>query len=112
MDLERAGPNGTIEIMCPPSIAFLLLAIASTFSGSTSGSMAGMKLSVSLREEDVEFLDAYAEAHAFSSRSAVVQQAIRVLRLGELGDAYGPAWDEWAGSGDAELWEPTVSDGL
>jgi len=74
--------------------------------------MTGMKVSVSLREEDVEFLDSYAEAHGFSSRSAVVQQAIRVLRLGELGDAYGPAWEEWASSSDAEVWEPTVSDGL
>jgi hypothetical protein len=71
-----------------------------------------MKVSVSLREEDVEFLDAYVEEHAFSSRSAVVQQAIRVLRLGELGDSYGPAWEEWASTGDADLWEPTVSDGL
>jgi Arc/MetJ-type ribon-helix-helix transcriptional regulator len=80
--------------------------------GSTSGSMTGMKVSVSLRGEDVEFLDAYAETHAFRSRSAVVQQAIRVLRLGELGDAYGPAWEEWARSGEGDLWEPTVSDGL
>jgi Arc/MetJ-type ribon-helix-helix transcriptional regulator len=71
-----------------------------------------MKVSVSLPGEDVEFLDAYAEAHAFPSRSAVVQQAIRVLRLGELGDAYGPAWEEWAAGDDGELWEPTVSDGL
>lgn len=71
-----------------------------------------MKVSVSLRGEDVEFLDAYAEAHAFPSRSAAVQQAIRLLRLGELGDAYGPAWAEWASSGEADVWERTVDDGL
>lgn len=74
--------------------------------------MWGMKVSVSLRGEDVEFLDAYVEAHAFPSRSAAVQQAIRLLRLGELGDAYGPAWEEWANSGQADVWELTVDDGL
>lgn len=71
-----------------------------------------MKLSVSLPGEDVEFLDAYANAHAYGSRSAVVQQAIRVLRLSELDDAYGAAWGEWTQSGEAQNWEPTVGDGL
>jgi hypothetical protein len=74
--------------------------------------MAGMKVSVSLRGEDVEFLDVYAEAHALGSRSAVVQHAIHALRLGELSEAYGPAWEEWANGGDADLWESTASDGL
>lgn len=71
-----------------------------------------MKVSVSLPGEDVEFLDTYATTHAFPSRSAVVQQAIRALREGELGEAYGPAWEEWVGSGEAEAWEPTSADGL
>jgi Arc/MetJ-type ribon-helix-helix transcriptional regulator len=71
-----------------------------------------MRVSVSLRSEDVEFLDAYAEAHTFPSRSAVVQQAIHALRLGELGEAYGPAWDEWAKAGEAESWESTAGDGI
>jgi Arc/MetJ-type ribon-helix-helix transcriptional regulator len=71
-----------------------------------------MKVSVSLPEEDVEFLDAYAGAHRISSRSAVVQQAIRVLRLSELTDAYGSAWEEWERSDDAELWESTTGDAL
>ena len=71
-----------------------------------------MKLSVSLPGEDVRFLDAYADAHALASRSAVVQQAIRALRRQELPDAYGKAWDEWGGSADAELWEQAAGDGL
>jgi len=72
-----------------------------------------MKLSVSLPGEDVAFLDAYAHAHAFASRSAVVQQAIRALRLGELSDAYGPAWEEWVrAGGEADVWDPTAGDGL
>lgn len=71
-----------------------------------------MKISVSLPGEDVAFLDAYASVHAFSSRSAVVQQAIRALRLGDLDDAYGKAWEEWSESGEADLWEATAGDGL
>ncbi|MGO9900905.1 MAG: ribbon-helix-helix domain-containing protein [Solirubrobacteraceae bacterium] len=71
-----------------------------------------MKVSVSLPGEDVEFLDAYAATHAFPSRSAVVQQAIRVLRESELSDAYGPAWEEWARGDQADAWEPTSADGL
>lgn len=71
-----------------------------------------MKVSVSLPGEDVEFLDAYASAHAFPSRSAVLQQAIRVLRLSELDDAYGAAWAEWDQSGDAAVWDTTAGDGV
>jgi Arc/MetJ-type ribon-helix-helix transcriptional regulator len=71
-----------------------------------------MKISVSLAGEDVEFLDAYAKAHAFASRSAVVKQAIRSLRLGELPEAYGQAWEEWETASEGELWEQAAGDGL
>jgi Arc/MetJ-type ribon-helix-helix transcriptional regulator len=71
-----------------------------------------MKVSVSLPGEDVEFLDAYAAAHAFASRSAVVQRAVHALRLDELRESYGPAWDEWTSTGEAEVWETTAPDGL
>lgn len=80
--------------------------------GHTPGSIAGVKLSVSLPDEDVEFLDAYASAHASASRSAVVQEAIHMLRLRELGDAYRAALDEWASSEDAGLWDATAGDGF
>jgi Arc/MetJ-type ribon-helix-helix transcriptional regulator len=71
-----------------------------------------MKLSVSLPAEDVEFLDRYADSQGIGSRSAVVHKAVRLLRASQLGPAYEEAWVEWADSSDAELWEPTVSDGL
>jgi Arc/MetJ-type ribon-helix-helix transcriptional regulator len=71
-----------------------------------------VKVSVSLPGEDVEFLDAYAAAHAFTSRSAVLHQAVRALRMDELRESYGPAWDEWAETGEAEAWEPATGDGL
>jgi Arc/MetJ-type ribon-helix-helix transcriptional regulator len=71
-----------------------------------------MKVSVSLPGEDVEFLDAYASAHAYPSRSAVVHQAIHAFRRGELHDAYREAWDEWLTDNDTSIWETTSSDGL
>lgn len=71
-----------------------------------------MKISVSLPDEDVEFLDSYAQSQGFESRSAVVHSAVRMLRSSRLGDAYADAWAEWEESGEAELWDTTTSDGL
>ncbi len=70
-----------------------------------------MKLSVSLPDADVAFLDAYAEAQGIESRSAVLHKAVRALRASELSAAYEDAWEEW-GSTEAEAWEATVADGL
>ena len=71
-----------------------------------------MKLSVSLPEEDVEFLDAYAEAQGFASRSAALHKAVRLLRASELGPSYERAWQDWVAGDDAELWDSTAGDGL
>ena len=71
-----------------------------------------MKLSVSLPDEDVEFLDRYAKDQGIESRSAVVHRAVRMLRAAELGDAYADAWDTWAESGEDELWDEATADGL
>lgn len=70
-----------------------------------------MKLSVSLPDEDVEFLDAYARARGYDSRSSVLHKAVRLLRASELGGDYEEAWSEWAAE-DAEAWETTTGDGL
>jgi Arc/MetJ-type ribon-helix-helix transcriptional regulator len=71
-----------------------------------------MKLSVSLPEEDVEFLDRYAALQGSGSRSAVVHKAVRLLRASQLGPAYEEAWAEWADGSDSDLWESTLGDGL
>jgi Arc/MetJ-type ribon-helix-helix transcriptional regulator len=71
-----------------------------------------MKVSVSLPEEDVEFLDAYASTKGYVSRSAVVHKAVRLLRASGLGGAYEDAWQEWAAGDDADAWDVTVDDGL
>ncbi|HUW04069.1 MAG TPA: antitoxin [Acidimicrobiales bacterium] len=71
-----------------------------------------MKLSVSMDTDDVDFIDQYATEHAVGSRSAVMQKAVALLRAVELGDDYADAWDEWARTDDADLWDATVNDGL
>ncbi len=71
-----------------------------------------MKLSVSLADRDIEFLDEYARNVGARSRSAVIRRALRVLRATELGPAYAQAWTEWEAGGDAEIWEPASGDGL
>lgn len=71
-----------------------------------------MKISVSLNDEDVAFLDRYAATHATGSRSGAVAAAIRALRDEELEDAYAEAFMEWRESGEQQVWESVVGDGL
>ncbi len=71
-----------------------------------------MKLSISLSDDDVAALDAYARASGLPSRSAAVQQAIRMLRYPDLEQDYTAAWDEWASSGEQAEWDTTAPDGL
>ncbi len=70
-----------------------------------------MKVSVSLPDEDVEFLDRYAANQGIESRSAVVHKAVRLLRASELGPAYEQAWADWS-AGDADVWDSAIADGL
>ena len=69
-----------------------------------------MKVSVSLSDDDVTFLDQCA-AEIGSSRSAVLQQAVALLRGRQLGAAYADAWRDWA-QGDGGAWDATSGDGL
>ena len=70
-----------------------------------------MKISMSLPEEDVVFLDAYAEAKGLPSRSAALHKAVRLLRASGLASAYEAASLEWDDD-DGSLWDVTTSDGL
>jgi Arc/MetJ-type ribon-helix-helix transcriptional regulator len=69
-----------------------------------------MKISMSLPEEDVNFLDAYASEKGLPSRSAALHRAVRLLRATGLGIAYESAWAEWQDE-DQQLWDTTTSDG-
>ena len=70
-----------------------------------------MKMSVSIPDEDVRFLDEYAREQGLESRSAAVHRAVRLLRTAELAEAYQAAWEEW-NSGDATAWDRTAGDGV
>ena len=73
-----------------------------------------MKISVSLPEEDISYLDAYSEGHALGSRSAAVHEAVRLLRQSGLRSAYADAYSDGeavASSPNAD-WDRTVADGL
>lgn len=70
-----------------------------------------MKLSVSIPDDDLEFIDTYASEHGVESRSGVIHRAVSLLRATELGDDYAAAWAEWEGP-DADDWEAVLGDGL
>jgi Arc/MetJ-type ribon-helix-helix transcriptional regulator len=74
--------------------------------------MIEMKISVCLPDEDVQFLDDYAQTHGMPSRSATIRRAIRLLQAFQLEDDYGEACQEWIDSGEEEIWGAVVSDGI
>jgi Arc/MetJ-type ribon-helix-helix transcriptional regulator len=71
-----------------------------------------VKVSVSLPEEDVAFLDAYAQAQGIESRSAAVHKAVGLLRVSDLGAAYEEAFLSAEDDPDSEAWDTAVADGL
>ncbi len=71
-----------------------------------------MKVSVSLPDDDVRYLDSYARSQGIESRSAVLHKAVGLLRESELESSYEDAWASWETSGEAGVWEPSVADGL
>jgi len=71
-----------------------------------------VKLSVSLSEEDVARLDEHARRAGLRSRSAAVQQAIRLLPRVDLEEKYVAAWEEWAASGERDAWQTVAGDGV
>ncbi|GAA2882253.1 hypothetical protein Acy02nite_78500 [Actinoplanes cyaneus] len=66
-----------------------------------------MKISVSLPDEDVRFLDEQG-----TNRSATLHEAVALLRDRQLAEQYAEAFTEWNGSADADLWDATTNDGL
>ncbi|WP_405799381.1 ribbon-helix-helix domain-containing protein [Streptomyces sp. NBC_01506] len=71
-----------------------------------------MKISVSLPQEDVAFVDEYVRRTEAESRSAVIHAAIESLRATQLEAEYTEAFAEWSASEDAALWDRTSGDGI
>jgi hypothetical protein len=70
-----------------------------------------MKVSVSLPADDIDFVDGYARERG-ATRSAIVHEAIEMLRRRDLAADYEAAHDEWVASGEADLWNAVTGDGL
>ncbi|MEI5033403.1 ribbon-helix-helix domain-containing protein [Streptomyces sp. S1A(2023)] len=71
-----------------------------------------MKISVSLPQEDVAFVDEYAKKTDAASRSAVIHAAIELLRASNLEADYVAAFAEWDESEDAAFWDKFSGDGI
>ena len=71
-----------------------------------------MKVSISLPEADLAFLDQYAKENDLESRSAAVHTAVRALRDTQLESEYADAFAEWEESGEEAFWGRFVADGL
>jgi antitoxin ParD1/3/4 len=69
-----------------------------------------IKLSVTIEPTLLDFLERYQASHARKTKSAVVEEALTLLR--ELERAYCEAAQEWLENPDAQLWESTAGDGL
>lgn len=69
-----------------------------------------MKVSISLPEKDIDFIDRYITEHGELSRSAVVRKALDRLQAESLEAAYYQRWMEW--SEEDELWDSLAGDGL
>jgi Arc/MetJ-type ribon-helix-helix transcriptional regulator len=69
-----------------------------------------VKVSVSIPDVDVEFLDNCAKTHHVPSRSAALQRAIRLLQASELTDSYAAAFTEWSDNPDNAVWDIVTAD--
>jgi antitoxin ParD1/3/4 len=72
--------------------------------------MQSQKLSISLTEDLVKFIDFYRTDQGLKARSEVVDHALRLLKQHSLEVAYEEAYAEMAQ--EAALWDTTVGDGL
>ena len=64
-----------------------------------------MKLSISLPDEECEFLDRCVDDGTYPSRSAIVLRALRLLRNADLGAMYADAFAEWEASDEGADWD-------
>lgn len=73
-----------------------------------------MKIPVSARLDEslLSYLDTYQKTHAVRTRSEALEQAISALRERDLKQEYTLAMLEWDASGEQDLWDDAVGDGL
>lgn len=74
--------------------------------------MSTSRFSVSISDEIAQFVQNYQDEQKISSRSEVIERALKLLREKELQKAYYEAGQEWLNSEDSTLWENTITDEL
>ncbi|MBF6594018.1 MAG: type II toxin-antitoxin system ParD family antitoxin [Thermaceae bacterium] len=74
--------------------------------------MANTKLSVSVDSRLAHFINTYQTDHDVPTKSEVVERALELLQSQELKRQYAQAYQEWEESGEAQVWDVTVGDGL
>lgn len=72
--------------------------------------MQSQKLSISLTDDLVKFIDRYRSDRGLKARSEVIDQALRLLKQQSLEAAYTEAYAEM--SQEDSLWDITTGDGL
>ncbi|GEK85543.1 ribbon-helix-helix domain-containing protein [Microbacterium aerolatum] len=70
--------------------------------------MGSTKISLSLSDADLAFLETEALSGRYPSRSAAIHDAVRLLRESRLADAYAEAYAE----GYDDDWDLAAGDGL
>lgn len=70
------------------------------------------KVSISLSDEDIAYLDGEVVEGRFASRSAAAQHAIHLLRESALADAYAEAYGAWDDADESSLWDAATGDGV
>jgi antitoxin ParD1/3/4 len=65
------------------------------------------KLSISLPESIVQFIEDYKATHHYASRAEVMEEALKLLRYQELEEAYRSASQE-----TDSTWDVAIADGL
>lgn len=68
------------------------------------------KLSVSIDQQLLSFLEGYQQQHQLKTKSEVISEALRLLRERELESQYTAAMQEW--QEDAPAWEVVTGDGV
>ena len=81
-------------------------------SGMTQTMSKAGKISISLPNDLIYYLDDCIREHHFEGRSEVIAHALRAMRERELETAYAAASQEWDGSEDARIWDSALADGL
>ena len=69
-------------------------------------------MSARVDEQLADFLEDYQKSHGLKSCSEALEAAIRALRDKAREAEYALAMDEWEASGEEDVWDVAVGDGL